>query len=104
MASTRRLYESSSGVLVTSAEDFCLCVRQELAQATLSQKRYPIELLIDCVVVTNHEVEIRYGISMTPKSEYVHFCHLRKDYFNPAPPHQARIRCGAVIGVARQSR
>ncbi|MGI8948368.1 MAG: hypothetical protein ACR2FV_10440, partial [Ornithinimicrobium sp.] len=39
------------------------------------------ELLIDRVVVTDGDVEIRYVIPTTPESEKVRFCHLRTDYF-----------------------
>jgi site-specific DNA recombinase len=43
-------------------------------------------LLIDRVVVTDAEVEIRYVLPTTPESEHVRFCHLRKDYLDhPAP-------------------
>ena len=43
-------------------------------------------LLIDRVIVTDAEVEIRYVLPTNPESEHVRFCHLRKDYFNhPAP-------------------
>jgi len=38
-------------------------------------------LLIDRVVVTDAEVEIRYVLPTSPESEHVRFCHLRKDYF-----------------------
>jgi site-specific DNA recombinase len=72
--------------LVTAIEDFCQRVRQGLAHATFSQKRHLVELLIDRVVVTNEEVEIRYVIPTTPHSEHVRFCHLRKDYFHGHPP------------------
>jgi site-specific DNA recombinase len=39
-------------------------------------------LLIDRVVVTDAEVEIRYVLPTTPESEHVRFCHLRKDYLD----------------------
>ncbi len=42
-----------------------------------------MELLIDRVVVTDGEVEIRYVIPTSPKGEQVRFSHLRSDYFNP---------------------
>ena len=40
------------------------------------------ELLIDRVVVTDGEVEIRSVIPTQPNSEHVRFCQLRKDYFD----------------------
>src|SRR5260221_2113872 len=71
---------------VQSLEAFCQRVQQGLAEATFEQKRQLIELMIDRVVVTNEEVEIRYVIRTSPTSEHLRFCHLRLDYFNlPAP-------------------
>jgi site-specific DNA recombinase len=72
--------------LVTAIEDFCQRVRHGLAHTTFAQKRHLVELLIDRVVVTNEEVEIRYVIPTTPHSEHVRFCHLRKDYFHHHAP------------------
>jgi len=71
--------------LAASAEDFCRRVQQSLATATFEQKRKLIELLIDRVVVTTEDVEIRYVIPTSPSSEHVRFMHLRSDYF--ADPH-----------------
>jgi site-specific DNA recombinase len=68
--------------MVQSMEAFCQRVQQGLASATFEQKRHLIELLIDRVIVTNEEVEIRYVIPTSTSSEHVRFCHLRLDYFN----------------------
>ena len=68
--------------MVQSMEAFCQRVQQGLTEATFEQKRHLIELLIDRVVVTNEEVEIRYVIPTSPSSEHLRFCHLRLDYFN----------------------
>jgi len=68
--------------MVQSIDAFCQRVQQGLAQATFEQKRMLIELLIDRVVVTDEEVEIRYVIPTSPHSEQVCFCHLRLDYFD----------------------
>jgi hypothetical protein len=68
--------------MVQSMEAFCQHVQQGLAEATFEQKRHLIELLIDRVVVTDEEVEIRYVIPTTPRSEQIRFCHLRLDYFD----------------------
>jgi site-specific DNA recombinase len=65
-----------------SVEDFCRRVQSGLDQASFEQKRHLVELLVDRVVVTDGEVEIRYVIPTTPASEHVHFCHLRTDYFD----------------------
>ncbi|HEY7417141.1 MAG TPA: recombinase family protein, partial [Ktedonobacteraceae bacterium] len=68
--------------MVQSVEAFCQRVQQGLAEATFEQKRHLIELLIDRVIVTNEEVEIRYVIPTAPRSEHLRFCHLRLDYFD----------------------
>ena len=71
-----------------SIEDFCERVRGGLAEATFEQKRKLVELLIDRVIVTGEEVEIRYVIPTDPSSEHVRFCHLRSDYLHHPPPRQ----------------
>lgn len=76
--------------LVTHVEDFCQRVQTGLANPTFEQKRRLIELLVDRVVVTDADVEIRYVIPTNHNAEQTHFCHLRTDYFD-APD---------VIGVA----
>ena len=68
-----------------SAADFCRRVQAGLAGADFAQKRQLVELLIDRVLVTDGEVEIRYVIPLSPDSERVRFCHLRKDYFDHVP-------------------
>ena len=65
-----------------SIEDFCERVRGGLAEATFEQRRKLVELLIDRVIVTDEEVEIRYVIPTDPSSEQVRFCHLRSDYLH----------------------
>ena len=72
--------------LCTSVEGFCGRVQTGLVYATFEQKRKLVELLVDRVVVTDGDVEIRYVVPTNPSSEHVRFCHLRKDYFHrPAP-------------------
>jgi site-specific DNA recombinase len=71
--------------LLGNIEDFCKRIREGLAKASFEQKRQLVELLIDRVIVTNGEVEIRYVIPTSPKSENQRFCLLRTDYFNPKP-------------------
>jgi site-specific DNA recombinase len=78
-------------------------LRVGLGQASFDQRRQLVELLIDRVVVTDGQVEIRYVIPTTPGSTRTRFCHLRTDYFQvePAtvgPPGQVQIQlaaCGA---------
>ncbi len=74
--------------MVQAIEAFCQRIVQGLADASFEQKRQLIELLIDRVIVTENEVEIRYVIPTSPSSEQFRFCHLRLDYFNaPMTPH-----------------
>jgi hypothetical protein len=72
-----------------------------------------VELLIDRVLVTNDEVEVRYVVPTHARTETTRFCHLRKDYFD-APvqisiaamvnfrperfPNRARVRIVPVGG------
>jgi site-specific DNA recombinase len=67
--------------IAQSMEEFCQRVSAGLEQASFEHKRQLIELLIDRVVVTNEEVEIRYVIPTSASSEQVRFCHLRSNYF-----------------------
>jgi site-specific DNA recombinase len=72
--------------IVGSVEDFCERVRSGLAGATFEQRRKLVELLIDRVIVSDEEVEIRYVIPTDPSSEQVRFCHLRSDYLDYPTP------------------
>ena len=74
--------------LSTSIEDFCARVRRGLDQARFDQKRHLIELLIDRVIVTDGEVEIRYVWPTARHSEQIRFCHLRLDYRARPPPRE----------------
>jgi site-specific DNA recombinase len=65
---------------LAAIEDFSARAQPVLAQATFEQKRHLVELLIDQVIVTGDEVEIRYVIPLTPASELTRFCQLRQDY------------------------
>jgi site-specific DNA recombinase len=69
--------------LAQGAEAFCHGIQQGLEQATFEQKRQLVELLIDRVVVTQEQGEIRYVIPTSLKGEQSRFCHLRIDYFEP---------------------
>jgi len=68
--------------LAASMASFCQRVQGGLEQATFVQKRELVELLIDRVVVTGEEVEIRYVIPTSPAGEKTRFCHLRLAYFH----------------------
>jgi site-specific DNA recombinase len=75
--------------MVESSEAFCQRIAQGVADATFEQKRQLIELLVDRVVVTENEVEIRYVIPTSTRSEQVRFCQVRLDYFHrPMVAHQ----------------
>ena len=63
-------------------EAFCQTVRSGLATATFAQRRLLVELLIDRVVVTDGEVEIRYVLPTSPDGPHPPFCHLRKDHLD----------------------
>jgi site-specific DNA recombinase len=81
---------------VPSIEAMCERLQSGLAQATPAQQRQLIELLVDCIVVTDEHVEIRYVIPTTQASSHIRFCHLRKDYFLPPATgilHKAFLRC-----------
>jgi site-specific DNA recombinase len=81
LEATAQRHEELAG-MVQSIEALCQRVQQGLADATFEQKRQLVELLIDRVVVTEEEVEIRYVIPTSSRSEHIQFCHLRSDYFN----------------------
>jgi site-specific DNA recombinase len=77
--------------LANSIEEFCKRIQEGIAEANFEQKRQLVKLLIDRVIVKDEEVEIRYVIPTSSKSEHIRFCHLRKDYLvnrcsNPHKP------------------
>ena len=70
-----------------SSNDFCQQIQAGLDQATFAQRRQLIELLVDCVIINEDQVEIRYVIPISAEGTKTRFCHLRTDYFNaPALP------------------
>jgi hypothetical protein len=66
--------------IADSIEGFCEQVRAGLAEATFEQRRRLVELLIDRVIVSDEEVEIRYVVPTSPEGPHQPFCHLRTDY------------------------
>jgi tetratricopeptide (TPR) repeat protein len=64
-------------------ERFCQTVRAGLATATFTQRRQLAELLIDRVIVTGGDVEIRYVLPTSPDGPHRPFCQLRKDHLDP---------------------
>jgi site-specific DNA recombinase len=68
-------------------ERFCQTIRAGLATATFEQRRQLAELLIDRVIVTDDQVEIRYVLPTSPYEPHRPFCQLRKDHLDSPPGH-----------------
>jgi site-specific DNA recombinase len=84
--------------VAASLEAFRARVQHGLATASFEQRRQLVLLLVDRVIVTDADVEIRYVLPTSPDSEHVRFCHLRKDYFDdPA----ARQQDEALLGLGQ---
>jgi site-specific DNA recombinase len=66
--------------LLHSVEAFCIRVAQGLAEASFEERRQLVELLIDRVVIHPDEIEIRYVVPLSSRSEHIQFCHLRSNY------------------------
>src|SRR6266496_1349988 len=91
-------------VVTDGIEAFCRTVRAGLATATFEQRRQLAELLIDRVIITGDQVEIRYVLPTSPDGPHRPFCQLRKDHLDPVPDAvqahdlgQAGSRPGAVF-------
>jgi site-specific DNA recombinase len=82
--------------LAQGIETFCQRMQPTLDNLTFAQRRQLVELLIDCVIVNDAQVEIRYVVPTGPKGETTPFCHLRLDYLDLEPQpiivHEWRIR------------
>ena len=78
--------------LAHGIEAFCQRLHPTLEQMTFAQRRQLVELLIDCVIVNDGQVEIRYVVPTGPQGETTPFCHLRLDAarYAPAPPRRPR--------------
>ncbi len=87
--------------VAASLEAFRTRVQQGLAGASFEQRRELVLLLVDRVVVTDADVEIRYVLPTSPDSEHVRFCQLRKDYFDDpaAREHPERARRLRLVTV-----
>jgi site-specific DNA recombinase len=73
--------------LAQGIDAFCQGIGPTLDQLNFAQRRQLVELLIDRVIVTDGQVEIRYVVPTGPKGETTPFCHLRLDYLHrPAQP------------------
>jgi site-specific DNA recombinase len=73
--------------VVSAVGEFTARTGRGLAEATFEQRRQLVELLIDRVVVSHEEVEIRCVVPTNKTSEQVHFSHLRADYRAGSPIH-----------------
>jgi len=85
--------------MAASLEAFRERVGRGLDRADFEQRRQLVLLLIDRVVVTDAEVEIRYVLPTTPESEHVRFCHLRKDYLDQPALGQDGKAAGAGLAL-----
>ena len=74
------------GAVAHGIEAFCQAVRAGLATATFAQRRQLAELLIDRVVVTDGDVEIRYVLPTSPDGPHRPFRQLRKDHLDRPSP------------------
>ncbi len=88
LAQQRQLDDAAGQRLELSAvadgiEAFCQAIRAGLDTATFEQRRQLAELLIDRVIVTDDQVEIRYVLPTSPHGPHRPFCQLRKDHIDP---------------------
>jgi site-specific DNA recombinase len=111
LAAQQRQLDAAAGqrlelqAVADGIEAFCQTVRARLAAATFEQRRQLAELLIDRVIVTGDQVEIRYVLPTSPDGPHRPFCQLRKDHLDrPAKPghldqggQRDRLRGVAVV-------
>jgi site-specific DNA recombinase len=83
-------------------ERFCEQVRSGLANATFEQKRALVELLIDQVVVTDEEVEIRYVVPTSLEGPHHPFCHLRTDYLHGRPRRELAWKHAPLAAASQE--
>ena len=90
-------------------EASCQTIRTGLGTATFTQRRQLAELLIDRVIVTDDQVEIRYVLPTSPDGPHRPFCQLRKDHLDVTSTHQRawsmghRARSPAWWPVAKEA-
>jgi site-specific DNA recombinase len=71
--------------LAAGIGEFCERIQPTLDTLTFEQRRQLVTLLIDCVIVDDEKVEIRYVVPTSTEGEEKRFCHLRTDYFYVRP-------------------
>lgn len=98
LQATARERAELSGI-ADSIEKFCEQVKTSLSNATFQQRRSLAELLIDRVVVTDEEVEIRYVIPTSQDGPHQPFCHLRTDYQDRLPGREV-VRQQSPVAAA----
>jgi hypothetical protein len=85
--------------ILASMTEVCARLRRNLETATFEQRRELVELLIDRVVVTDDDVEIRYVVPTAEGSLHTRFGQLRQDYLHhPAArqQHEAPLGLGVL--------
>src|SRR6266536_670050 len=108
LAQQRQLDDAAGQRLELSAvadgiEAFCQAIRAGLDTATFEQRRQLAELLIDRVIVTDDQVEIRYVLPTSPDGPHRPFCQLRKDHLDlPSLGIQGGDLAGRVLLVVQQ--
>ena len=68
--------------LTPGIEAFCRRTLPTWDKLTFAQRRQLVELLLERVIVTDTQVEIRYVVPTGAKGETTPFCHLRLDYLD----------------------
>ena len=89
--------------LSCSIEQFCRRAAEGLAHASFEHRRSLVELLVDRVIVTDGDVEIRYVVPTTTASEQIRFCHLRLDYRTGSPRPERALLAHAGLQVSQIS-
>jgi site-specific DNA recombinase len=86
LAQGQRLLDTAA--LLHSMTDVCTRLRQNLDGASFARRRELVELLIDRVIVTDGDVEIRYVVPTSETSLHTRFCQLRQDYLHHPTPRK----------------
>jgi site-specific DNA recombinase len=95
LAQGQRLLDTAK--ILASMTEVCARLRQNLEVATFEQRRELVELLIDRVVVTDDDVEIRYAVPTTEGSLHTRFCQLRQDYLHHPPSESVWLWAGRAL-------